>query len=111
VAGCVELTPGVCMSPVYGSRELAAVEARLAPGARVPRHSHPSVQVTVVLRGRLRLETPTWSRVLGPGEYAVVPPGVEHWAEALEETVVLDINAPLTEDRAALLERLRRARG
>jgi len=104
--GCREAAPGVCMKPVYVSEELVAVETRLRRGARVPRHSHPSVQVTVVLRGRLRLETPSWVRVLGPGVYAVVPPGVEHWGEALEDTVVLDINAPLTPDRARLLERL-----
>ncbi|NOZ88684.1 MAG: cupin domain-containing protein [Crenarchaeota archaeon] len=95
------------MRVVHCSGELVVTEARLEEGAVVPRHSHPSVQLTVVLRGRLRLLLEGRGElVLGPGGYVVVPPGVGHEAVALEETVVLDANAPLTEDRRRLLEKL-----
>ena len=104
--GFHEIAPGVWMRLVHCSRELVATEARLARGARVPRHSHPSTQVTVVRRGRLLLATPQGERVLGPGDYMVIPPGVEHWGEALEDTLVLDVNAPLTGDRLELARRL-----
>jgi quercetin dioxygenase-like cupin family protein len=98
------------MRLVYCSPGLVVTEARLARGARVPRHSHPSVQVTTVLRGRLRLvlheEEARREIELGPGGYAVVGPGVAHEAEALEDSLVLDVNAPLTPYRVELAKRL-----
>ena len=72
----------------------------------MPMHRHgDAVQVTVVLEGRLRLTVGGVERVLGPGDYVVVPPGVLHGGEALEDTRVLDINAPLTPERRRLAER------
>ena len=101
-----KIMDGVYMKPVHCSQELAATEALLEKGARVPAHSHPSTQVTIVLRGRLLLRAGGQELVLEAGGYTVIPPGVPHEAEALEETVVLDINAPLTGDRVELMEKL-----
>lgn len=55
-----------------------------APGAGVPAHTHPSQQVRFeVVDGALRVVTDGDERVLGPGEVAVIPAGVEHrWENA-----------------------------
>ncbi len=107
MSGWVELGPGVWMRLVHCSPALVATEARLSRGARVPGHSHPSTQVTVVRRGRLLLRVEgLGERLLGPGDYLVIPPGARHEAEALEDTLVLDVNAPLTPDRRELARRL-----
>jgi len=107
VSGWAEAAPGALMRLVHCSPSLVVTEARLSRGARVPRHSHASVQVTVVLRGRLLLRVEgLGEKLLGPGDYLVIPPGAPHEAEAVEETTVLDVNAPLTPDRAELVERL-----
>ncbi|WP_338251671.1 cupin domain-containing protein [Pyrodictium abyssi] len=104
---CRELLEGVCSRIAYCSRDLVVMESRIRRGARVPRHSHPSVQATFCLRGRLLLGVEgRGERVLGPGDYEVIPPGVPHWAEALEDSLVVDVNAPLTRDRLELARRL-----
>jgi quercetin dioxygenase-like cupin family protein len=73
----------------------------------VPGHSHESTQVSIVLRGRLLLGIEgEGERVVEPGGYTVIPPRVKHWARALEETLVLDLNAPLTSDRRELASKL-----
>ena len=105
--GCVEVMSGVCSRAIYASSSMVVVETRIAKGTEVPRHSHESDQVTIVLEGRLILGVEgKGEKTLGPGDYEVIPSRTPHWAKALEDSTVLDINAPLTGDRARLLERL-----
>lgn len=72
----------------------------LHKGCRVPTHSHENEQMSCILSGRLRFGlgaegSPDRREVtLGPGEVLHLPSNVPHSAEALEETVVLDVFAP-----------------
>lgn len=53
-------------------------------------HSHAGAdELFLVLHGRLRLDLRDGNVVLGPGEIAVVPRGVEHRPVAEEETHLL----------------------
>ncbi len=102
-----EVFPGVSARILYCSNEAVAVEEFLKAGSSVPMHKHEGVQFTVVLWGALSLEFEGGSRtLLSGGGYAVIPPGVGHSAVALEDTLVIDINAPLTSDRMPLVEKL-----
>ncbi|WP_083494563.1 cupin domain-containing protein [Pyrodictium occultum] len=104
---CRELLEGVCSRLVYCSRDMVVVETLVKRGVRVPRHSHEGVQATFVIRGRLLLGVEgRGAEELGPGSYRVIPPGVPHWAEALEDSLVVDVNAPATPDRLELARRL-----
>ncbi len=72
----------------------------LRRGCRVPSHAHANEQFACTLSGRLRLGvgeegTPGWREVIvGAGEVLHLPGGVAHSAEALEDTLVLDIFSP-----------------
>ena len=73
----------------------------LQRGAIVPRHSHENEQLTYILEGKLRF----WvgddlSQVfdVGPGEVLHLPSNVPHKAEALEETLDVDIFSPPRQD-------------
>jgi len=102
-----EVAPGVRVRFIHCSPELVVAETHLEPGAEVPSHSHESVQVSIVLRGLLILGLEgSGEEELAAGGYRVIPPGVKHWARAVEETLVLDVNAPLTRDRRELASRL-----
>jgi quercetin dioxygenase-like cupin family protein len=103
----IEVMPGVRSRLLYCSDEAVVIEALLEKGAVVPRHSHTSLQVSFCRRGLLELKIGDKTVVMKPGDLQVIPPGVEHEARALEETVVVDINAPFTEDRKGLVEKLR----
>ena len=105
--GTPTLPPGVEVRFVHCSGEAAVAETRLERGAVGPRHRHDSLQVSIVLGGRLLLGIEgRGEEALGPGEYRVIPAGAWHWARALEDAIVLDVNAPLTSDRRRLAEAL-----
>jgi len=106
--GFIEVLPGVRSRVSYCDGRVIVVETLLDPGAEVPRHSHESTQVTVVLDGELDLwiEGAGWSR-LARGQYRVIPPSTPHSARAGGGgALVLDVNSPVTEDRRRLAEKL-----
>ena len=102
----VEVGRGVRARLVHCSHHIVVIETQLDSGAEIPPHSHESLQVTILLKGRLALKIGSSEIVLTPTSYTIIPPNTVHSAKALEETVVLDANAPLTADRRQLLERL-----
>ncbi len=73
----------------------------LKKGCIVPKHSHVNEQLTYVLEGCLRL----WvGEDLGqvvdvkPGEVLLIPSNVPHKAEALEDTLDVDVFSPPRQD-------------
>ena len=73
----------------------------LKKGDTVPRHSHHNEQLTYVITGRLRLrlgERGEREVVVAAGEVLVIPPNLAHSAEALEDTLDIDVFAPPRED-------------
>ena len=72
----------------------------LKKGAIVPVHSHESEQITWIFEGAIKLwiGVPEEELLLGPGQFVVIPPNVPHRAEALEDTVDVDIFSPIRQD-------------
>jgi quercetin dioxygenase-like cupin family protein len=96
-----ELNPMIGRRLVTGERMMIA-HVYLQAGAIVPRHEHDNEQLTYILEGTLRL----W---LGPdddeemfdiraGEVLHIPPNVPHRAEALENTLDVDVFSPPRSD-------------
>jgi quercetin dioxygenase-like cupin family protein len=75
----------------------------LKRGCIVPRHVHDNEQITYVLEGTLRLwtgesEAAEQEWTLRAGEVLVIPPNLPHRAEALEDTLDVDIFSPPRQD-------------
>ena len=73
----------------------------LKKGCIVPRHRHENEQISYVLEGALRFwigEDESEEIVVGAGEVLHLPSNVWHKAEALEETVDVDVFSPPRED-------------
>jgi len=70
----------------------------LARGAIVPRHSHVSEQFSLILSGALKFTFEDGDVVVRAGEMIFIPSNAPHAAEALEDTVDLDIFSPRRED-------------
>ena len=89
-----KLNPLIDRQFVYGERAMLA-RLTLRKGAIVPEHSHENEQITYILEGALRF-TLGDGRVLtvGAGEILVIPSNLPHKAEALEDTLDLDVFAP-----------------
>ena len=85
---------------ITGDRMMLA-HVYLKKGAIVPRHAHENEQLTYILEGALRF----WigedeSEVLDvrAGEVLHIPSNVPHKAEALEDTLDVDIFSPPRQD-------------
>lgn len=82
---------------VHGER-MTVARVELKRGFRLDTHAHDEEQITVVESGRLRFKLGEGEaesiRVVAAGEVLVLPPGFPHGAEALEDTVVLDLYSP-----------------
>ena len=59
-------------------------------GALVPQHSHAGEQMIYVLQGALRIVADGGEFTVREGEVLVVPAGVPHQSEALDDTFVMD---------------------
>jgi len=75
----------------------------LKKGCFVPTHAHVNEQITCILSGRLHFmlgDENASSReelTLASGEVLHLPSNVPHSAEALEDTIVLDVFSPPSE--------------
>ena len=73
----------------------------LKKGSIVPRHSHENEQITYILEGGLRFWIgPDESQVIDvmAGEVLHIPSMVQHKAEALEDTLDVDVFSPPRQD-------------
>jgi quercetin dioxygenase-like cupin family protein len=72
-------------------------EARISPGYGLPPHSHSETTDSFyVLEGVLTIQVGDEKRQLGPGEYALAPPGVVHTFsnDSDSEVRVLGVQSP-----------------
>lgn len=60
----------------------------------VPLHSHENEQLSTILEGALKFWIDGKEIVVRPGEVLTIPPGMPHKAEALEDTLGIDIFNP-----------------
>ena len=91
------LNPLIDRQFVAGDRSMLA-RIVLRKGAIVPMHSHDNEQITYVLEGALKFVIEGKDVVVRSGEILVIPSNLPHGAEALEDTVDLDIFCPPRED-------------
>jgi quercetin dioxygenase-like cupin family protein len=73
----------------------------LKKGAIVPKHSHENEQITYILEGALRFqigEDGSDELIVSAGEVLTIPSNVPHMAEALEDTLDVDIFNPPRQD-------------
>ncbi|HXZ78299.1 MAG TPA: cupin domain-containing protein [Terriglobales bacterium] len=70
----------------------------LKKGCVVPEHSHHNEQLTFILEGALKFWIDGREIVVGPDEVLCIPSNMPHKAEALEDTVDMDIFYPPRQD-------------
>lgn len=91
------------MSPEIGrevlhTARLTTARIFMKQGAVVARHSHDNEQISHVLEGRLRFEFGEQHIEVGPGEIVEIPSNEPHRVVALEDSVGMDVFAPIRQD-------------
>jgi quercetin dioxygenase-like cupin family protein len=79
---------------VTGEREML-VQVYVKRGCLVPLHTHASEQMTYVLQGALKFLVGGEEITVREGEVIHIPSGIEHQAEAMEDTFELDVFSPI----------------
>ena len=96
--GYRELVDGVRLKAlVHGERTLLT-EVKLTKGAVVPEHRHPHEQTGYLVSGSLRFFSGGEESIALPGDSWNLAGDVPHGAEALEDTVVVEVFSPVRED-------------
>lgn len=88
-----ELNPLLQRQFVVGQNVMLA-RVLLRKGCVVPEHSHHNEQITYILEGALKFWIDGKEIVVNAGEVLTIPPHMPHKAEALEDTVDLDVFNP-----------------
>lgn len=87
------------------AEHLMISRVHLKAGFAVPVHHHANEQIAVVVSGRIRFDLPqgisgstdATTATLTAGQSIVLPPNCPHGAQALQDTLILDIFSPPSE--------------
>src|SRR6266446_4816097 len=87
------------LNPLLGRHFVVGQNVMLArvllkKGCIVPEHSHHNEQITYILAGALKFGIDGKEIIVNAGEVLTIPPNMPHSAEALADTVDLDILNP-----------------
>ena len=87
------------MNPLLGRQLIVGHQVMLArvllkKGCIVPLHSHVNEQLSYILEGALKFYIDGKEIVVRAGEVLTIPPNMPHKAEAMEDTIDLDIFNP-----------------
>ncbi|HTZ96601.1 MAG TPA: cupin domain-containing protein [Terriglobales bacterium] len=87
------------MNPLFDRQLIVGHQVMLArvllkKGCIVPLHSHVNEQLSYILEGALKFYIDGQEIIVRAGEVLTIPPNMPHKAEALEDTVDLDIFHP-----------------
>lgn len=91
------LNPQIDRQMVWG-QNLMLARVLLKKGAVVPEHSHENEQLTYIVEGALKFWIDGKVIVVGAGEVLCIPSHMPHKAEAMEDTVDLDVFYPPRQD-------------
>ena len=95
-----QVTDVISRRLVWGERMMIA-QVNLDKGSVVPKHAHENEQITYILEGALRFwigEDGEEELVVRAGEILYIPSNVPHKAEALEDTLDVDVFSPPRQD-------------
>ena len=97
-----KVTDTITRRLITGDRMMIA-HVYLDKGAIVPTHQHDNEQLTYVLEGALKFwigdpDGEVEELIVGPGEVLHIPSNVPHKAEALEDTLDVDVFSPPRQD-------------
>ena len=99
--GYKQILEGVTIKTlVYGEKSLLA-EIRLEKGCRLPLHNHPHEQTGYMIAGHMKLSIGGEIVEVKPDDSWCIPAGMEHGAEILEDSKIIEVFSPVREDYLA----------
>jgi quercetin dioxygenase-like cupin family protein len=92
-----QLNPAFARQVIHGET-MTVARVYLKKGCLVPEHSHHNEQISMMEQGTLRFVLAGEELILKAGQVLRIPPHVPHSAEALEDSIAVDLFSPIRED-------------
>lgn len=92
-----QINPTISRQYITADRVTVA-RFELKRGAVVPQHSHENEQVSYIISGALKFMFDGRDIVVRGGEVLQISPHVPHAAEAIEDTLAIDVFCPVRQD-------------
>jgi len=92
-----QMSPTLARQVIH-SDTMTVARVYLRKGCSVPEHSHHNEQISMMEQGSLKFVIAGQEKVLQAGQVLRIPPHVPHSAEALEDSVAVDLFSPPRED-------------
>jgi len=92
-----EIVPGFLGKMVH-SDHMTFVFWKIKAGAPLPEHSHPNEQITTVINGAFELTVEAETRIMKPGDVAIIPANVKHKGKSITNSDLIDTFYPARED-------------
>ena len=92
-----QINPTISRKYITGDRVTVA-RFELKSGAIVPQHAHENEQVSYIISGALKFILEGRDIVVRGGELLRIPPNLPHAAEAVADTLAIDVFCPVRQD-------------
>ena len=96
--GFDEMFEGIRRKTLAHGEKTLMTEFRLKKGSLLPRHAHPHEQTGYLVSGRVNIQAGEETFEAEPGDSWSIAGDVEHGAESLADSVVVEVFAPVRED-------------
>jgi quercetin dioxygenase-like cupin family protein len=93
-----QIVEGVELSTLVHGEKTLMGQFKIAKGSAIPAHSHPHEQTGIMISGKLRFNVDGEIMDVETGDSWCLPGGVEHSAEALEDSIIIEVFSPVRED-------------
>jgi quercetin dioxygenase-like cupin family protein len=93
-----QIVEGVELSTLVHGEKTLMGQFKIAKGSAIPAHSHPHEQTGIMISGKLRFNVEGEVMDVETGDSWCLPGGVEHSAEALEDSIIIEVFSPVRED-------------
>jgi quercetin dioxygenase-like cupin family protein len=92
-----QMNPLFTRQVIHG-KTMTVARLHIRKGCSVPEHSHHNEQISMIEEGSLRFVLAGEEKIVKAGEVLQIPPHVPHSAEALEDSIAVDLFSPPRED-------------
>jgi quercetin dioxygenase-like cupin family protein len=92
-----EIIPG-CFARFVHTGNMTLAYWTIKAGAQIPEHSHHHEQIVNLVEGEFELTVAGESRVVKPGDIAVITPNTPHSGRAVTDCRIIDAFYPVRED-------------
>jgi quercetin dioxygenase-like cupin family protein len=92
-----QISPLISRQYIYGAQSML-VKWTLKKGAVIPLHHHNNEQITWITKGSVIVYSQGKEFKVGAGQVLVLPANVPHQFVALEDTIDIDVFAPVRQD-------------